>query len=99
MRLPGVQDKSANAEKRVLWVKELAEDCVMACVDNRGADSNWEQSIMIFNCSDRADHAQLPAGDWQVLADGEDSFLWQEETVLSGSAYVTAFSAMILGRK
>ena len=99
MQMPGVQDKSANAAKRVLWVKELAKDCVMACVDNKGADSKWEQILMIFNCSDRSGKAALPAGNWQILADGENAFRWQQETVVSEKVPVAEFSAMILGLK
>ena len=99
MRLPGVQDKSADAHKRVLWVKELAEDCVMACVDNKGKDSKWEQVLMIFNCSDRAGFAQLPAGNWQILADGESAFRWQRDNTVAEKVKVAEYSAMILGLK
>lgn len=99
LRLPGVQDKSANASKRVLWVKELAEDCVMACVDNKGKTSKWEQVVMIFNCSGRSGNAKLPDGNWQILADGEDSFRWEGETVVSEKVRVAEYSAMILGMK
>ena len=97
MQLPGVQDKSENAAKRILWVKELATDCVMACVDNRGTDSKWEQILMIFNCSDCSGNAQLPGGTWQILADGENSFRWQKETTVTETVPVAEFSAMILG--
>ena len=99
MQLPGVQDKTVNAHKRVLWVEELAKDCVMACVDNKGKDSKWEQVLMIFNCSDRSGKAQLPAGNWQILADGENSALWEMEKTVSDKVQVAEFSAMILGRK
>ena len=99
MQLPGVQDKSADAAKRVLWVKELAQDCVMACVDNKGADSKWQQVLMIFNCSGRSGKAALPGGNWQILADGENTFRWQEETIVSEKVPVAEFSAMILGLK
>jgi len=99
MQLPGLQDKSAGAAKRVLWVKELASDCVMACIDNKGKDSKWEQLILIFNCSDRAGDAQLPAGNWQILADGENAFRWQKCDIVSSKVNVAEFSAMILGMK
>lgn len=99
MQLPGVQDKSASAAARILWIKELAKDCVMACVDNKGADSKWEQILMIFNCSGRSGNAQLPAGNWQILTDGENSFRWQEQTLVSSKVPVAEYSAMILGLK
>ena len=97
MQLPGVCDKSADAHKRILWVKELAKDCVMACLDNKGGA--WSQIIMIFNCSDRSGYASLPAGNWQILLDGEDSFLWQQECLVSQKVKVARNSAMILGLK
>ena len=99
MQMPGVQDKSPYAHQRVLWVKELAKDCVMACVDNKGVDSKWQQILMIFNCSDHSGYAQLPAGNWQVLADGENSFRWQKHDTVEHKVNVPEFSAMILGLK
>ena len=99
MQMPGVCDKTANAHKRVLWVKELARDCVMACVDNKGADSKWDQILMIFNCSDHSGNAQLPVGNWQILADGENAFRWKKEDLVCEEVRVAEFSAMILGCK
>jgi pullulanase len=99
MQMPGVCDKTANAHKRVLWVKELARDCVMACVDNKGTDSKWDQILMIFNCSDHSGNAQLPAGNWQILADGENAFRWKKEDLVCEEVRVAEFSAMILGCK
>ena len=99
MQLPGLQDKTRDATKRILWVRELAENCVMACVDNRGADSKWEKLLLIFNCSDRSDNAALPEGSWQILADGENAFRWQTQTQVSEKVKVAQWSAMILGSK
>ena len=99
MQLPGVQDKSANAEKRILWVKELEQDCVMACVDNSGKDSRWSQVLMIFNCSERTCRADLPNGNWQILVDGENAFRWKDADLVSGSVNVDTFSALVLGLK
>ena len=78
-------------------VKELAEDCVMACLDNKGG--KWQQAILIFNCSGRSGYAQLPAGTWQILADGEDSFRWQQDSAVTEKIKVSQWSAMILGLK
>lgn len=99
MQLPGVQDKTADAAKRILWVKELGEDCVMACVDNKGKDARWSQVLMIFNCSDRSGNAGLPIGSWQILADGESAYRWQEEAAVCENVPVAEYSAMILGLK
>ena len=99
MQLPGLQDKTKKAAERVLWVKELAKDCVMACADNRGEGSKWERILMVFNCSRRGGDAQLPEGSWQVLCDGENSFRFQEDVTVTGKVTVERNSAMILGLK
>ena len=98
MRLPGVCDKTPNAQKRVLWVKELDADCVMACVDNKGSEE-WKQVLMIFNCSGHSGYAHLPAGSWQILADGENTFRWQKDDTVSEKVKVPQWSAMLLGLK
>ena len=99
MQLPGVLDKSRDAAKRILWVKEIAPDCVMACVDNSAADSKWETLALIFNCSGYDCEAILPEGNWQLLANGENSFRWQTENTVSGSMPMAKYSAVILGSK
>ena len=100
MQMPGMQDKSVDAIRKVLWVKELAKDCAMACIDNQGGNSKWEKALLIFNGSNRAGKAELPAGNWQILADGENAFRWRdEETVVSERVPVAEYSAMILGLK
>ena len=98
-QLPGMQDKTCNAAKRILWANEIAPDCVMACVDNTGKDGKWKKVLMIFNCRDAACNAELPAGDWQILVDGENSFRWQKTEVADASLNVAAYSAVILGEK
>ena len=99
MQLPGLQDKGMYASQRILWVKEVAADCVMACVDNKGADSKWEQVLMIFNCSGVSVDSELPAGNWQILVDGENAFCWQKQELVSKTAQCAACSALILGLK
>ena len=72
----------------------------MACIDNQGGNSKWEKALLIFNGSNRAGKAELPAGNWQILADGENAFHWRdEETVVSERVPVAEYSAMILGLK
>ena len=99
MQLPGLQDKSKDAAKRILWMEELAENCIVACVDNRGAASKWEKILMIFNCSATSCETVLPEGSWQLLADGENAFCWQKKQTVAPKVDVAAFSAMILGSK
>lgn len=98
MELPGLQDKSANASKRVLSVIETAPNCVMATVDNAGEGSKWQELLLIFSAASETQTISLPKGDWQVLADGISSFRWQEDLTLSGTASVPPVSALLLGK-
>ena len=54
---------------------------------------------MVFNCSDHSGDVHLPAGNWQVLADGENAFLWQKNNTVAEKVNVPEFSAVILGLK
>ncbi len=95
-QLPALTDKSAHAKNRLLWAKDLAENCAAALLDDR--DGNWQQLLLIFNCSDTDRSLALPEGSWQVLADGSSSFRWQESLLINGSCTVPGCSALILGK-
>ena len=98
MQLPGLQDKTAQAAKRILWIQQKAQDCVTVCVDNRGENSKWSQLLMIFNCSAAAQTGTMPEGRWQLLADATSSFRW-EENILAGKYMTTeAMGVVLLGK-
>ena len=99
MQLPGLQDKTEKAEKRILWAQQKAPDCVAVCVDNSGKDSKWSQLLMIFNGSNTAHTGSMPAGKWQLLADGESSFRWEKETLAGERVTIGAMSVVVLGKK
>jgi hypothetical protein len=40
----------------------------------------------------------LPDGSWQILVDGEDSFLWKKEIRITKKAMVPSKSALLLGK-
>ena len=95
-QLPALQDKSAKAAERVLNAVDLAHSCVGISLDNAGG-TRWKKLLLIFNAGSQAQQASLPAGTWQVLADGESSFRWQEERSLTSNAELPPVSALILG--
>ena len=97
LQCPGLQDKSVNAHKRILWAKDLSGNAVAVCLDNRGENSKWSKLLMIFCCDQQPQQLQLPEGKWQVLVNGDSSFQWQLHVTLSGSCTVPAGSALILG--
>ncbi len=99
MQLPGLQDKDFGAEKRILWAQEPAPDCVTVCLDNAGEGSRWSLLLLIFNCNRVATEIALPEGNWQILADADSTFCWQEEQFIAETVQADPFSALILGAK
>ena len=97
-QLPGLQDKSEQAAKRILQTFETAPNCAGVLLDNRGKDSKWENLLLYFNCSREKAALSLPAGRWQVLADGENAFLWRSDTCLEGKTQIPPQSALLLGK-
>jgi len=41
----------------------------------------------------------MPAGKWQLLADGESSFRWEKETLAGERVTIGAMSVVVLGKK
>ena len=97
-QLPGLYDKGEMAGTRIKNVQEPMPGLAVIEVDNRGKGALKDTLLVIFNVRDEARSAALPQGDWKVLATGEDSFAWQKEQIISGSAQLAPVSAMILGR-
>lgn len=97
-QLPGLQDKSEQAAKRILSAFDVAPNCAGVMLDNRGAGSKWQQLILCFNCSKESAEFDLPAGNWQLLVDGENAFLWEEDIRLEGRVNLPARSAFIVGQ-
>ena len=97
MQLPGLQDKSEEASKRILWTRDLEGNGAALCLDNRGGEK-WNEILMIFNCGDKAMKLNLPEGKWQVLVDGDSAYQWKMNITLDHSCTVAYKSALILGK-
>lgn len=96
-QLVGLQDKSREAYRRIKTVEQVEENCVSVLVDNRGDGSRWNTLLLCFNAGQENLHISLPDGKWQLLADGESSFLWRENLCLTEKAILLPVSALILG--
>ncbi len=98
--LPALTDKSADAPARLREAWRPGRKCAGFRLDNAGPGSRWAELLLLYNADARPHTAVLPAGRWQVLADGEDSRLWQTEEPVSasGQAVLPAGSALVLGR-
>lgn len=99
MRLPGLRDKSPRAAERVLAVTETAEDCVAVLMDNAGENSLWQRLFLVYNARETAIALPLPPGTWEVLADGDSSFLWKDPHAAEGTLSAAPVSALILGQR
>ena len=96
MQLPALQDKSPAAKDRILWWQDVAHNCAAVCLDNR--DSQWEQFLTVFNCSDTSVCMDLPTGKWQILIDGSSSFRWQDAAFVQSICNILPCSPLILGK-
>lgn len=94
---PGLCDKSPQASNRFLhcWTQPGAAGYFL---DNQGGDSLWMTLCVIYNQRETDFPFLLPTGLWTVLADGQDSFLWQKEVHTANWLSVPPHSAMLLGR-
>lgn len=97
MRLPGLQDKSTRAGARVTDVAEPVPDCVTLQVDN--GDGPWRRLFLAYNARQEEAAVSLPEGTWELLADGDSSFLWQNPAAFSGGFSIAPVSAAIFGQR
>jgi pullulanase len=96
-QLPGLQDKSAKAKDRILKAFDIALNCSGILLDNKGENSKWEKLFLCFNCSEKSVNLSLPEGNWQVLADGENAFRWEESMYVKEKTEIPPKSALVLG--
>lgn len=94
MQLPGMCDKSPQAADRIQDVQTMGPDCVRIILSNGG---RWETLLLLLNAASFDQTTALPHGRWQLLADGESSFRWQETHVLERDVRIPSFSVLIFG--
>ncbi len=95
---PGLMDKSEQAAARLLTGGQEADDCAGYLLDNSG-NSPWHTLALIYNASLETVSVYLPEGTWEVLVDGESSFLWQNPGTVEHVVAVPPVSALILGQR
>ena len=98
-QLPGLCDKSPNAVQRIFgrWNKPGA---VGFFVDNRaeGRSCRWETLCIVYNSKSTPERLTLPRGTWELLADGESSFLWKSPVRAGANIAAAPGSILILGK-
>lgn len=97
--LPGLCDKSELAAARIYGQWSL-DGVVGFLVDNRDQTrpSRWKKLCIVYNRRQEPFYRRLPEGEWEVLLNGEDSFLWKapEKTDRIEAAPV---SVLVLGQR
>ncbi len=93
-QLPALCDKRETAGARLLCAEVVRPRCVRLLLDNTGGA--WDTLCLVYNAS--AHPVPVEGTGWEVLADGEDSFLWQTPTPEAHPVAQPA-SALILGRR
>lgn len=97
-RLPGLRDKTPQAGERILAVTAPFSNCAVVLLDNTG-DSPWKCIIMAYSAREDSVSLPLPQGNWEILTDGNSSFLWQDPRTVTGTADLAPVSALILGQR
>ena len=97
-QLPGLCDKTPEAAGRIICAKQVGENAAAVWMHNHGGESPYAELLPMFNASAVDVPVALPNGQWAVLADGEDSFLWKNPEKVEGTVTLPKRSAMILGK-
>jgi len=73
------------------------EPCVVAyTLDGTGTGDNWKEAFVVFNGNRHAAEVELPAGNWQVYADGNGVYPEGKSLPAKDKVNVEAVSALIL---
>ncbi len=99
-QLPSLCSKGPDAPARLRSAWRPARLTAAFLLDNSGPVSRWDALLLFYSAAGQPRPAALPDGQWQVLADPDSSFRWQEAApaLLAGQATLPAAGALILGR-
>lgn len=98
MQLPGLQDKSREAGRRIFDVSQPGENCVTMQVDNTGGNSRWQKLFMAYSAGKEETPLTLPEGKWELLVDADSSTRWQKPETVEKNILLAPLSALILGQ-
>ena len=100
-KLPGLCDKSPLAVGRITERQVHDAGTVSFKVDNRSdkGDSDWEELFIIYNAAPGECKVELPAGSWEILADGRETDCRRAVADAEKGICVDAHSGMLLGRR
>ncbi|MBM6855375.1 type I pullulanase [Mediterraneibacter glycyrrhizinilyticus] len=101
-QLPGLCDKSSQAAGRIFGVRK-APGLVSFLCDNREKgdvdNSRWKTLMVIYNSRGSAVEIGLPDGEWEVLSDEKNSFLWKDAVCAGKQILAEEKSVTVLGSR
>ena len=95
--LPGLCDKSEQAEKRIKEVISPMYGAGAIRLDNSGKGAKYRELMILINTAKEPCVLALPEGEWDILADDTSSFLWKKPQKVSGEAEAAPVGALLLG--
>ena len=99
-QLPGLYDKSPLAKTRIgnTWAQN---GIVGFMVDNTDDEhqTTWDYLCLVYNRNNAEHVVQLDDGEWDILATGDDTWLWQNPTSISSQITVNPVGWVMLGQK
>ncbi len=98
-KLPGLCDKRPQARGRLMEIVSPIRGAGAIRLDNRGKGTKYSEIMILINTVQQPCTLALPQGEWDILVDGQSSFLWKKPQSVFGEAEAAAGTALILGLK
>ncbi len=101
----GFYDYGKNSISRIRF--QIAKDGIVAFEIRNRKDhiDSWDKLFIVYNSKEEVQVVELPQGRWQLLADGNSSFIWKNAAGLdkikrkSGKVEIGGLSAHIYGKR
>ena len=96
-QMPGFFDKSEYASRRIFGREILRKNMVKFYVDNTG--NAWDTLAVYYNSTSEKQKCKLPDGTWELLVDGNSSWLWKNPVQVSGTQEIEPVCVKLFGHK
>lgn len=96
-KMPGLYDKSKYASERIFGEEMPTEGLVCFYVQN--SPSLWDTLAIWYNSTRKEQSLPLPEGIWEILVDGNDSYLWKKPSKVQGLQGISPVSVKIFGKR
>lgn len=99
-QLPGLYDKDKFAKTRIgnTWAQPGVVGFMVDNTDDK-LTSPWEYLCIVYNRNQEPYDVELDDGDWEILATGDDTWLWQNPETVRDNISIDPVSWIMLGQK